>query len=105
MSRVGLTEQEAIAAGHEVKIALLPAAAIPRARLSEETEGFLKAVVDAQTDRILGCTLFCADSHEMINVVQVAMVTGQPFTFLRDHVFTHPSMSESLNDLFQLISR
>ncbi|MCK9858691.1 FAD-dependent oxidoreductase [Paenibacillus sp. ATY16] len=104
LSRVGLTEQEAVASGHEVKIALLPAAAIPRAKLSEETEGLLKAVVDAQTDRILGCTLFCADSHEMINIVQIAMVTGQPYTFLRDHMFTHPSMSESLNDLFQKIS-
>ncbi|MBP3965062.1 FAD-dependent oxidoreductase [Paenibacillus lignilyticus] len=105
LSRVGLTEQEAIAKGHEVKIARLPAAAIPRAKLNEETEGLLKAVVDAQTDRILGCSLFCADSHEMINIVQIAMETGQSFTFLRDHIFTHPSMSESLNDLFQLISR
>ncbi|AZN41613.1 FAD-dependent oxidoreductase [Paenibacillus albus] len=105
MSRVGLTEQEAIAAGYEVKVALLPAAAIPRAKLSEETEGLLKAVVDAQTDRILGCTLFCTESHEMINIVHIAMVTGQPYTFLRDHIFTHPSMSESLNDLFQMIPR
>ncbi|SDW10613.1 FAD-dependent oxidoreductase [Paenibacillus sp. CF384] len=104
LSRVGLTEQEAIAQGYEVKIAVLQAAAIPRAKLSEETEGLLKAVVDAQTDLILGCSLFCADSHEMINIVQIAMQTEQSYTFLRDHIFTHPSMSESLNDLFQLIS-
>ncbi|MCM3629093.1 FAD-dependent oxidoreductase [Paenibacillus glycanilyticus] len=104
LSRVGLSEQEAIAKGHEVKVALLQAAAIPRAKLNEETEGLLKAVVDKRTDKILGCSLFCADSHEMINIVQMAMETEQSYTFLRDHIFTHPSMSESLNDLFQLIS-
>lgn len=105
LSRVGLTEQEAISKGRNVKVARLPAAAIARAKLNEETEGLLKAVVDAQTDQILGCSLFCADSQEMIHIVQIAMETGQPYTFLRDHIFTHPSMSESLNDLFQLISR
>ncbi|NBD27907.1 FAD-dependent oxidoreductase [Paenibacillus glycinis] len=101
-SRVGLTEEKAIAEGYEVKIARLPAAAIPRARLTGETEGMLKAVVDAKTDRILGCALFCADSHEMINIVQIAMETDRPYSFLRDHIFTHPSMSEALNDLFHM---
>lgn len=103
LSRVGFSEEQAIAEGYETKIAILPAAAIPRAKLTEETDGLLKAIVDAKTDRILGCSLFCSESHEMINIVQIAMETGQSYTYLRDHIFTHPTMSESLNDLFQLI--
>ncbi|QGQ97682.1 pyridine nucleotide-disulfide oxidoreductase [Paenibacillus psychroresistens] len=103
LSRVGLSEDQALAEGYEIKIAVMPASAIPRAKLTEETEGILKAIVDAKTDLILGCSLFCSDSHEMINIIQIAMETGQSYTYLRDHIFTHPTMSESLNDLFQLI--
>lgn len=103
LSHVGLSEEQALAKGYEIKIAVMPAAAIPRAKLTEETEGILKAIVDAKTYRILGCSLFCSDSHEMINIVQIAMETDQSYTYLRDHIFTHPTMSESLNDLFQLI--
>ncbi|MCY9662705.1 FAD-dependent oxidoreductase [Paenibacillus chondroitinus] len=103
LSRVGLSEEQALAKGYEIKVATMPAAAIPRAKLTEETDGLLKAIVDAKTDKILGCSLFCSESHEMINIVQIAMETGQPYTYLRDHIFTHPTMSESLNDLFQLI--
>ncbi|WP_042168026.1 FAD-dependent oxidoreductase [Paenibacillus gorillae] len=102
LSRVGLTESEAIAQGYEVKISTLSAAAIPRAKLTEETKGLLKAVIDAKTDAILGCTLFCASSQEMINIVRMAMELEQPYTLLRDFIFTHPTMSEALNDLFQL---
>lgn len=103
LSRVGLSEEQALAQGYEIKKAAMPAAAIPRAKLTEETDGLLKAIVDAKTGLILGCSLFCSDSHEMINIVQIAMETGQSYTYLRDHIFTHPTMSESLNDLFQLI--
>lgn len=78
-------------------------AIIPRARLINETEGFLKAIVDAKTNKILGATLFCAESSEVINIVSMAVQTGQDFTFLRDHIFTHPTMSEALNDLFSQI--
>lgn len=102
LSRVGLTESEAIAQGYEVKTATLPAAAIPRAKLTEETEGFLKAVIDTKTGTILGCTLFCASSQEMINTVRMGMELKQSYTFLRDFIFTHPTMSEALNDLFQI---
>ncbi|OAS21534.1 FAD-dependent oxidoreductase [Paenibacillus oryzisoli] len=103
LSRVGLSEEQALAQGYEINKATMPAAAIPRAKLMEETDGLLKAIVDAKTGLILGCSLFCSDSHEMINIVQIAMETGQSYTYLRDHIFTHPTMSESLNDLFQLI--
>lgn len=103
LSRVGISEEEAVEQGLEIKVAKLPAAAIPRARLINETEGFLKAIVDAKTNKILGATLFCAESSEVINIVSMAIQTGQDFTFLRDHIFTHPTMSEALNDLFSQI--
>ena len=103
LSHVGLSEAVAREQGYEVKIAVMKAAAIPKAKLTEETSGVLKAIVDAKTNKILGCTLFFAESHEVINTVQIAIETGQEYTFLRDHIFTHPTMSESLNDLFQLI--
>ncbi|MEK4234366.1 FAD-dependent oxidoreductase [Paenibacillus sp. FSL H8-0261] len=103
LSRVGISEEAAVEQGLEIKVAKLPAAAIPRARLINETEGFLKAIVDAKTNKILGATLFCAESSEVINIVSMAIQTGQDFTFLRDHIFTHPTMSEAYNDLFSQI--
>jgi probable pyridine nucleotide-disulfide oxidoreductase len=100
LSHAGLTTEEAQAQGYEVKVAKLPAAGIPRAQQLQQTDGLLKAVVDAQTGHILGCTLFCADSSEVINTVSMAMNAGLDYTVLRDTIFTHPSMSEALNDLF-----
>ena len=69
-SRVGLTEKEAREQGYEVKIAKLPAAAIPKAQVLKETAGLLKAVIDAKTGKILGAHLFCAESHEIINLIK-----------------------------------
>lgn len=101
-SRVGMTQKEAEEKGFSVKIARLPAAAIPKAQVLQETSGLLKAVIDAKTDRILGAHLFCAESHEMINTVKLAMDAGLSYTALRDMIFTHPTMSEGLNDLFSI---
>ncbi|CAI1156272.1 reactive chlorine resistance oxidoreductase RclA [Serratia marcescens] len=102
-SRIGLSEDQARQQGRDIKVATLPAAAIPRARVLDDTRGLLKAVVDAQTGQILGVALLCRDAHEMINIVKTAMDAGLPYTRLRDQLFTHPTMSESLNDLFGLI--
>ncbi|WP_066868832.1 FAD-dependent oxidoreductase [Clostridium mediterraneense] len=103
LSRVGLSEKEALKAGYEIKVAKLPVATIPRARVIKETNGLLKAIVDKNTNKILGATLLCADSAEVINIVSLAMKANQDYTFLRDNIFTHPTMSEALNDLFSLI--
>ncbi len=102
-SRVGLSEQEARDQGYEVKIAKLPAAAIPKAQVLRQTTGLLKAVIDAGTGRILGAHLFCAESYEMINIIKLAMDAGLPYTVLRDNIYTHPTMSEALNDLFAAV--
>ena len=102
LSHVGLTEEEAIKRGYSFKVSRLPASALPRARTRQQTDGILKAIVDSHSGRIMGCTLFCAESSEVINVVNMAMKTGQHYTFLRDFIFTHPSMGEGLNDLFSI---
>ncbi len=101
-ARVGINEEEARARGHAVKIARLPAAAIPKALVKEQPTGLLKAIVDEETDRILGAHLFCEDSHEVINLIKLAMDADLPYTHLRDMIFTHPTMSEALNELFNI---
>lgn len=101
-SRVGMSEKEAKDAGYQVKIARLPAAAIPKAQVLGKTEGLLKAVIDKKTGMILGAHLFCEQSHELINLVKIAMDAKLHYTVLRDMIFTHPTMGEALNDLFQI---
>ncbi|MDM3337684.1 reactive chlorine resistance oxidoreductase RclA [Citrobacter sp. Cb043] len=103
LSRVGMTEEQARASGAAVQVVTLPVAAIPRARVMNDKRGVLKAVVNRETKQILGVSLLCVDSHEMINIIKTVMDAGLPYTTLRDQIFTHPSMSESLNDLFSLI--
>lgn len=100
LSRVGMSESEAFKAGISIRINRIPVASIPRAGILGTAEGMLKAVIDAKTDRILGCTLFCPGSYEVINTVALAMKQGMTARELSDTVYTHPSMSESLNDLF-----
>ncbi|ECL7697742.1 pyridine nucleotide-disulfide oxidoreductase [Salmonella enterica subsp. enterica serovar Poona] len=103
LSRVGLTEEQARARGATVQTVTLPVAAIPRARVMGDTRGVFKAVVDRNTQRILGVSLLGVDSHEMVNIVKTVMDADLPYTVLRDQIFTHPTMSESLNDLFSLV--
>ena len=93
-------EEEARRQNRDIIVKKLPVMAIPRAKTLGETDGLLKAIIDKNTGKILGCVLFAPDSGEVINTVAVAMKTGQDYTFLRDFIFTHPSMSEALNDLF-----
>lgn len=101
-SRVGMSEKEAKDAGYQVKVARLPAAAIPKAQVLGKPEGLLKAVIDEETGMILGAHLFCEQSHELINLVKIAMDAKLHYTVLRDMIFTHPTMGEALNDLFQI---
>ena len=102
LSRIGLNEEEALRKGLNVKIGKLPVAGIPRARTLGETEGLFKVVIDADTNKIVGCTLFGPESSEVLNSVAIAMKAGKDYTFLRDFIFTHPSMSEALNDLMNV---
>lgn len=101
-SRVGLNEKEAIAQKRKIKIAKMAAAAIPRAKAIGETQGLLKVIIDEETSQILGAMLFCAESYEVINLIKLAMDQQIPYTILRDMVYTHPAMSEALNDLLNV---
>lgn len=103
LAHIGLREKEAIEKGYDFKMAKLPAASIPRARINGNTIGFLKTIVDKKTNKILGSTLICDEANEMINTIQVAMNAGLDYQVIRDTIFTHPSMTEAFNDLYSLI--
>lgn len=102
LAHIGITEEEALKKGYSFKVSRLPAASVVRSRTLQQTDGMLKAIINNHNGKIMGCTLFCADASEIINIVAMAMKTGQDATFLRDFIFTHPSMSEGLNQLFDV---
>ena len=102
VAHIGLTEEEALKRGYSFKVSRLPATSVVRSRTLKQTDGMLKAIVNDHSGKIMGCTLFCAEAPEIINIVAMAMKTGQHYTFLRDFIFTHPSMSEGLNELFDI---
>jgi probable pyridine nucleotide-disulfide oxidoreductase len=103
LAQIGLRETEAIEKGYHIKIARLAASAIPRARIQNNTKGILKSVINAETNKILGCTLFCVEASEMINTIQVAMNANLDYQLIRDSIFTHPSMTEAFNDLYATV--
>jgi pyruvate/2-oxoglutarate dehydrogenase complex dihydrolipoamide dehydrogenase (E3) component len=100
LARVGLDETQARRAGIPYRIAKMPMAGVLRARTLSETRGFLKALIDTRSDRILGFTAFGAQAGELIAVVQTAMLTGAPYTVLRDAITAHPTIAEGLTALF-----
>jgi len=100
LGRVGLSEGEAEKEGLNFKVAKMPMTHVARALETDETRGFMKAVVDAETDRILGATILGVEGGEIMSVLQMAMMGGVPYTAIRDGVFAHPTLTESLNNLF-----
>lgn len=101
-SRVGLNEEEAVEHGYSIRVLKLPVQAIPKAQVLKKTEGLLKAVIDQDTGKILGAMLLCEESFEMINIVKLAMDMDADYRALANQIFTHPTMSEALNDLFAM---
>jgi pyruvate/2-oxoglutarate dehydrogenase complex dihydrolipoamide dehydrogenase (E3) component len=102
LGRIGLTENEARAQGRNIRVAKLPMdyPGPTRARELGETRGLLKVVVDADTDQILGAAILSVEGGEVTTVLQVAMMGRLPYTAIRDAIFAHPTLTESLNDLF-----
>jgi pyruvate/2-oxoglutarate dehydrogenase complex dihydrolipoamide dehydrogenase (E3) component len=100
LGRVGLTEKEARAQGRSIRVAKLPIANVARAIEFGETRGFMKAIVDAETNQILGCAILGMEGGEVMTVLQVAMMGKLPYTAIRDGIFAHPTLAESLNNLF-----
>jgi pyruvate/2-oxoglutarate dehydrogenase complex dihydrolipoamide dehydrogenase (E3) component len=99
-ARVGLSENEARARGIAYRLFKIPMEAVLRARTLSETRGFLKALVEIDSDRILGFTAVAVDGGEIMSSVQVAMIAGLPYTAFRDAIFTHPTLAEGLGALF-----
>jgi pyruvate/2-oxoglutarate dehydrogenase complex dihydrolipoamide dehydrogenase (E3) component len=103
LARIGPTEKEAKARGIAYRLFTVPMDAVLRARTLSETRGFMKALVEADGDRILSFTAFGADAGELMSAVQVAMIAGLPYTALRDGIWTHPTWAEGLTPLFSSV--
>ena len=100
LARVGLSEREAQHQGVAVRIARLPMTGVRRTATTDETQGFMKVLVGASDDRILGFTMIGAEAGEVMAVVQTAMLANLPYPRLRDAILAHPTMAEGLGDLF-----
>jgi len=96
LARIGLSETEAKARGIRYRIAKLPMAAVLRAMTISETRGFMKVLIDTESDRILGFTMFGTSAGEVMTLVQMMMLVGQPYTTIRDAIIAHPTMPEGL---------
>jgi len=103
LARVGLNEIEARRNGIAVRVAKLPMAAVLRTRTIGETRGYMKALIDAHSDRIVGFSMIGIDAGEVMAAVQVAMLGGMPYTGLRDAIMTHPTIAEGLVGLFSAV--
>src|SRR5215469_14705533 len=100
LARVGLSEREAQDRGVAVRVARLPMSGVQRTATTEETKGFMKVLVAADDDRILGFTMIGAEAGEVMTVAQTAILAGLPYPRLRDAILAHPTMAEGLGDLF-----
>jgi len=100
LGRIGQTEAEARKSARPVKVATMPMSYVARALETDETRGFMKGVVDAETKQILGFAALGMQGGEIAAMVQIAMMGKVPYTALRDGIFSHPTLSEALNNLF-----
>lgn len=100
LGRIGMTENEARMRGCQVRVAKLPMTSVARALEVDETRGFMKAIVDGETNQILGAAVLGIEGGEIMSVMETAMMGKLPYTALRDATFAHPTLAESLNNLF-----
>ena len=100
LGRIGITEARAREQNKNIRVAKMPMSSVARALEVDETRGFMKAVVDADTNQILGAAVLGIEGGEIMSMLQLAMMGKIPFTILRDAIFAHPTLAESLNNLF-----
>jgi pyruvate/2-oxoglutarate dehydrogenase complex dihydrolipoamide dehydrogenase (E3) component len=100
LATVGVNEAEAKRRGLNYRVAKLPMTSVARAIETSETRGFMKAIVDADTHQILGCTILGIEGGEIMSMLQIAMMGKLPYPALREAIFAHPTLAESLNNLF-----
>jgi pyruvate/2-oxoglutarate dehydrogenase complex dihydrolipoamide dehydrogenase (E3) component len=103
LATVGLNETEAQKRGLDYRVAKLPMTGVARAIEMSETRGFMKAIVDAKTAQILGCTILGIEGGEIMSMLQIAMMGKIPYTAIKEAVFAHPTLAESLNNLFMTL--
>jgi pyruvate/2-oxoglutarate dehydrogenase complex dihydrolipoamide dehydrogenase (E3) component len=102
LGRVGLSESEARARGLNIRVAKMPMSYVARALEVGESRGFMKAVIDADTKQILGCAVLGVEGGEVMAMIQIAMMGKLPYTVLKDGIFAHPTLAESLNNLLNI---
>ncbi|HAR6028180.1 hypothiocyanous acid reductase MerA [Staphylococcus pseudintermedius] len=102
MARVGMTATEAREKGYDILENQVAVNTMPRHKINNDTRGLFKAVVDAKSGQVLGATLYGQESEELINIVKLAIDQQLPYAVLRDNIYTHPTMAESFNDLFNV---
>jgi len=100
LGRIGMSESEAQAQGRNIRVAKMPMTGVARALEVDETRGFMKAIVDADTGQILGAAVLGIEGGEIMAMIQLAMMSRLPYVTLREAVFAHPTLAESLNNLF-----
>jgi len=105
LGRVGLSETEARATGRAIRVARMPMNYVARALEVDESRGFMKAVVDAESGQILGCAVLGIEGGEIMAMLEIAIMGKLPYTVLRDAVFAHPTLAESLNNLFTMFDQ
>lgn len=103
LGRIGLTESEARAQGRNIRVAKLPMSSVARALEVDETRGFMKAVVDADTNQIAGAAILGLEGGEIMSAIEIAMMGKLPYSALRDATLAHPTLAESLNNLFRAL--
>ncbi len=100
LGRIGLSESQAREQGMKIRVASMPMSSVARAVETNQPRGLMKVVVDAESDRILGASILGMEGGEIASMIQIAMMGDLPYTALRDGVFPHPGLAESLNNLF-----
>ncbi|HEX8995205.1 MAG TPA: mercuric reductase [Ktedonobacterales bacterium] len=97
---VGMRESEARTSGRSIRVAKIPMTYVARAIETDETRGFMKAIVDTSTEEILGCAILGVEGGEIMSALEIAMMGHVPYTTIKEAVFAHPTLAESLNNLF-----
>ena len=105
LGRIGITETEAREQSLKVRVGKLPMTSVARALEVDETRGFMKAIVDAESNQILGAAVLGIEGGEVMSVLETAIMGKLPYTALRDATYAHPTLSESLNNLFMAMDK
>jgi pyruvate/2-oxoglutarate dehydrogenase complex dihydrolipoamide dehydrogenase (E3) component len=100
LGRVGMGETEARKTGRKIRVAKMPMTYVARALELDESRGFMKVIVDADSSQMLGAAVLGIEGGEIMSQIQLAMIGKLPYTVLKEAVFAHPTLAESLNNLF-----